>query len=115
MGEKNAEREPLCGDFAGKDCSLKKVIDIIGGKWKIMILCAMEKVGTVRYGELKRMIFGITNTMLATSLKEMEEDGMVARKQYDEMPVRVEYSLTEKAKSIVPILFELKKWGDENL
>jgi DNA-binding HxlR family transcriptional regulator len=53
--------------------------------------------------------------MLANSLKEMEADGLVVRKQYDEMPVRVEYSLTKKAMSIIPILLELKKWGEENI
>ena len=53
--------------------------------------------------------------MLANSLKEMEETGLVDRRQYNEMPVRVEYSLTKKAESIVPILLELKKWGEENL
>lgn len=113
--ENNTEKEFLCDDIAGKDCGLKKVIDIIGGKWKIMILCVMDKEGTIRYGELRRRVFGITNTMLANSLKEMEDDGLVERTQYMEMPVRVEYSLTKKAESIVPILLELKKWGEENL
>ena len=109
------KKEMLCDDIAGKDCGLKKVIDIVGGKWKIMILCVMDQVGTIRYGELKRRVYGITNTMLANSLKEMEEAGLVDRKQYNEMPVRVEYSLTKKAESIVPILLELKHWGEENL
>ena len=113
--EKKIEKEPLCEDLAGKDCGLKKVIDIVGGKWKIMILCVIDNEETVRYGELKRRIFGITNTMLSNSLKEMEEAGMVKRFQYNEMPVRVEYSLTDKAKSIVPILLELKRWGEEHL
>ena len=112
MAEK---KEKLCDDIAGKDCGLKKVIDIVGGKWKIMLLCVMDQEGTVRYGELKRRVFGITNTMLANSLKEMEAAGLVKRQQYDEMPVRVEYSLTKKAQSIVPILLELKKWGEDNL
>lgn len=114
MAEKN-KKELLCEDIAGKGCGLKKVIDIVGGKWKIMLLCVMDQEGTVRYGELKRRVFGITNTMLANSLKEMEEAGLVERHQYNEMPVRVEYSLTKKAESIVPILLELKRWGEENL
>ena len=117
-GKKEREttkKEFLCEEIAGKDCGLKKVIDIVGGKWKIMILCVIDREGTIRYGELKRRIFGITNTMLANSLKELEETGLVDRKQYMEMPVRVEYSLTPKAESIVPILLELKKWGEENL
>ncbi len=113
--KKISKKEPLCEDLAGKGCGLKKVLDIVGGKWKIMILCVIDKEGTVRYGDLRRSVFGITNTMLATSLKEMENDGLVERKQYMEMPVRVEYSLTPKAESIVPILLDLKKWGEENL
>ncbi|MBQ7429394.1 MAG: helix-turn-helix transcriptional regulator [Butyrivibrio sp.] len=113
--EKAVIKEPLCDDLAGEDCGLKKVLNIVGGKWKIMILCVIDKEGTVRYGDLRRSVFGITNTMLATSLKEMENDGLVERKQYMEMPVRVEYSLTPKAESIVPILLQLKKWGEENL
>ncbi len=75
----------------------------------------IDKKEVVRYGDLRREIYGITNTMLANSLKEMETDGMVIRTQFDEMPVRVEYSLTDKAKSIIPLLLELKKWGEENL
>lgn len=110
-----AKKEVLCEDIAGKDCSLKKVLDMIGGKWKILILCAVDQMEVARYGELRRTIFGITNTMLANSLKEMEADGFILRKQYDEMPVRVEYRLTKKAKSIIPILLELKRWGEKHL
>lgn len=115
MANEKETKEALCDDIAGRDCGLKKVIDIVGGKWKIMLLCVMDKEGTMRYGELKRKVFGITNTMLANSLKEMEEAGLVERRQYNEMPVRVEYSLTDKARSIVPILLELKRWGEKNL
>ena len=92
-----------------------KVINIVGGKWKIMILCVIDRDEVVRYGELRRAIYGITNTMLAQSLREMENDGLVIRKQYDEMPVRVEYSLSEKAETLIPILLELKKWGESNI
>ncbi len=113
--QKNKTKEPLCEDIAGNGCGLKKVIDIVGGKWKIMILCVIDNNEVVRYGQLNRSIHGITNTMLANSLKELEADGLVERKQYDEMPVRVEYNLTPKAKSLIPILLELKKWGEDNL
>ena len=108
------KKEPLCEDIAGEGCDLKKVIDIIGGKWKIMILCVIDNNEIVRYGELRRAVYGITNTMLAQSLKELEQDGLVCRRQYDEIPVRVEYSLTDKAKSLIPILLELKRWGKDN-
>ncbi|MCR5785202.1 MAG: helix-turn-helix transcriptional regulator [Eubacterium sp.] len=109
------KKEPLCEDIAGEGCALKKVMGILGGKWKIMILCIIDNNEVVRYGDLRRSVYGITNTMLAQSLKELESDGLVVRMQYDEMPVRVEYSLTEKAHSIIPILLELKRWGEKNL
>mgnify|MGYP002522581847 CR=1 FL=1 len=109
------KKEPLCDTVGGEGCGLKKVINIVGGKWKIMILCVIDRDEVVRYGDLRRTIYGITNTMLAQSLKDMEGDGLVIRKQYDEMPVRVEYSLSEKAKSLIPILLELKRWGENNL
>ena len=102
------KKEPLCETVGGEGCGLKKVINIVGGKWKIMILCVIDRDEVVRYGELRQAIYGITNTMLAQSLREMENDGLVIRKQYDEMPVRVEYSLSKKAESLIPILLELK-------
>ena len=110
-----SKKEPLCETVGGEGCGLKKVINIVGGKWKIMILCVIDRDEVVRYGDLRRSIYGITNTMLAQSLKDMESDGLVIRKQYDEMPVRVEYSLSEKANSLIPILLELKRWGESNL
>ncbi|MCR5272126.1 MAG: helix-turn-helix transcriptional regulator [Lachnospiraceae bacterium] len=112
MSEK---KEPLCEDIAGEGCGLKKVLNIVGGKWKIMILCVIDNNEIVRYGDLRKEVFGITNTMLSQSLKELEHDGLVTRTQYDEMPVRVEYSLTDKAKTLIPILLKLKKWGEENV
>ena len=109
------KKEPICDEIAGDGCGLKKVLNIVGGKWKIMILCVIDNNEVARYGYLRRSVFGITNTMLAQSLKELEKDGMILRTQYDEMPVRVEYTLTNKAKSMIPILLQLKKWGEENL
>ena len=103
--EEIMKKESLCENIAGEGCGLKRVIDIVGGKWKIMILCVIDNNEVVRYGELNRAVHGITNTSEET----------VERKQYDEMPVRVEYNLTDKAKSLIPILLELKRWGEENL
>ena len=109
------KKESLCSSITGNGCGLKKVINIIGGKWKILILCLIDDKGVGRFNEMRRDIFGITNTMLASSLKELESDGLIARIQYNEMPVRVEYMLTDKAGSMIPILLELKRWGEENL
>ncbi len=65
----------------------------------------------IRYNELMKKVQGITNTMLASSLKELEKDGLVKRIQYNEMPIRVEYFITEKSKELIPIMHLLAKWG----
>lgn len=101
--------------ITGSGCALRRVLGAIGGKWKILLLVALSQADELRYGELRRLVFGITNTMLASSLKELEADGLVERTQYPEMPVRVEYSLTPRARTLIPILMELKDWGEENL
>jgi DNA-binding HxlR family transcriptional regulator len=93
------------------DCPLGNALKLIGGKWKIPILCALYQDGATRYNELKRKLAGITNTMLASSLKELEGDGLVSRKQYMEMPVRVEYTLTDVCEGLIPILKQLAQWG----
>ncbi len=96
-------------------CPLTDVLSVIGGKWKIPILCALSLDRIIRYNELKQSVTGITNTMLANSLKELERDGLVSRRQYMEIPVRVEYSLTEKGESILPVLTQIKQWGVTHL
>lgn len=92
-------------------CPLSFAMDRIGGKWKLLILCALYQDGTTRYNELKRKISGITNTMLASSLKELERDQLICRRQYMEMPVRVEYFITEDCTELMPILGQLAAWG----
>ena len=91
-------------------CFLQKAMGTIGGKWKLPILCSLTANGTTRYNDLLRNIKGISNTMLSKSLKELEEDELVKRFEYLEIPVRVEYSLTEKAAQLQPILLELIQW-----
>ena len=92
-------------------CPIGSALSMIGGKWKLRLICTMYMDGTQRYNTLKRKTKGITNAMLSSTLKELEEDGMVTRKQYEEMPVRVEYSLTEKGKSLWPIIHRLGHWA----
>lgn len=96
-----------CEEF----CPLESVMRCIGGKWKMQILCALHHEGATRYNELKRRVRGITNTMLASSLKELEACGLVHREQYMEIPVRVEYTLTERCDTLMPILHQLANWG----
>ncbi len=106
MSECKAEFCP-CGEV----CPLQVALKRIGGKWKIPILCVLSGGQGVRYNELMKKVQGITNTMLAASLKEMEKDGLIIRVQYNEMPIRVEYSITEKAKAVLPALQLLAQWG----
>lgn len=91
-------------------CPINTAMGIIGGKWKLQILCAVINDGPVRYCDLKRKVSGITNTMLASSLKELEKDDLVIRTQYNEMPLRVEYTVTESAQSLMPIIAQLLQW-----
>ena len=76
-------------------CPMAAAMRVIGGKWKIPILCALKSNGPTRYNALLRRVKGITNTMLASSLRELERDGLIKRVQYEEIPVRVEYSLKD--------------------
>lgn len=94
-------------------CPVEATLELIGGKWKGVILYhLMEK--TYRFGELKRMMPGITQHMLTKQLRELEADGIVCRKVYAEVPPRVEYSLTETGKSLEDILLKMREWGQKH-
>ncbi len=95
----------------GEECPLQIALKRIGGKWKIPILCVLSNEQGIRYNELMKKVQGITNTMLASSLKDLEKDGLITRVQYNEMPIRVEYFITEKSKELIPILQSLAIWG----
>ena len=92
-------------------CPLQRAMKMIGGQWKLVILCSLGVDGPVRYNDLKRKISGISNTMLAKSLQELEADGLVHRSEYLEVPIRVEYEATDKAKELGPILIPLAQWA----
>ena len=94
-------------------CPLNYSMSIIGGKWKMQIICALNNAGTLRYNELKRKLDGVSNTVLASSLKELEEIGLINRTEYLEVPVRVEYSNTEICDRLMPILEKFSEWGEE--
>lgn len=98
----------ICPSTVG--CHLQKAMCAIGGKWKISILCSLSNDGATRYNDLKRKMGSISNTMLAKSLKELEDDGLVKRTEYLEVPIRVEYEITDSVRSLIPILTELAVW-----
>ena len=96
-------------------CPLNFAMSVIGGKWKVQIICALNNKGTLRYNELRRKLDGVSNAALAKALKEMETDGLVVRREYLEVPVRVEYSTTELCDRLMPILESLSDWGEAQM
>ncbi|WP_019227949.1 helix-turn-helix domain-containing protein [Sedimentibacter sp. B4] len=93
-------------------CPVEATLSIIGDKWKILILRDLIE-GTKRFGELKKSIGSISQKVLTQQLRDMEEDGLVNRKAYAEIPPRVEYSLTETGNSLKPILDSMFLWGQQ--
>lgn len=92
-------------------CPVATTLDIIGGKWKPLILYYLIQ-RTRRFNELKRMLPQVTQQMLTTQLRELERDGIVRRKVYAEVPPKVEYSLTDLGRSLEPILLAMLDWGE---
>lgn len=94
-------------------CPLTYALNLIGGKWRLPIIWALNKNGTMRYNELKREVSGITNMMLTQTLKELESHDIIEREQFMEVPPRVEYSLTDKGEELIPALKALAGWGSK--
>lgn len=95
-------------------CSIEYTLKKIGGKWKTVILWHLGADGTLRYNELRRLLSGVTHKVLSQQLKELEEDGFISRIQYNTVPPKVEYSLTETGNTLMPILEQMHKWGTEH-
>jgi DNA-binding HxlR family transcriptional regulator len=92
-------------------CPLEYGLQIFGGKWKSRIICVLAEMGTIRYSTLRDEMSNITDAVLASTLKELLKDDIVERIQYNEIPPHVEYKLTEKGKSVVPILQSICRWS----
>ena len=92
-------------------CPLRLTMDIVGGKWRMSIICLLRDGTPMRYNQIKRGVPGITNVMLSQSLRLLEEYGIIHREQYNEVPVRVEYQLTENGKTLIHVLDQFKIWG----
>ncbi|WP_411344505.1 winged helix-turn-helix transcriptional regulator [Paenibacillus sp. WLX1005] len=89
-------------------------MSVIGGKWKLAILYVLADAQTVRFNEMHRQIGTITYKVLSAQLKELEADGLVKRNEYPQIPPKVEYSLTPKAQTLLPVLEQLCEWGAQN-
>ena len=92
-------------------CPLEYGLEIFGGKWKSRIICVLAAKEILRYSELRKEMVNITDAVLASTLKELISDGIVERMQYNEIPPRVEYTLTDKGTSAVPILQSICRWS----
>ena len=96
----------------GTKCGVETTIAVVGGKWKPMILYALLS-GPRRFGELNRLIPEVTQRMLTLQLRELEEDGVIYREVYRQVPPKVEYSLTPFGRTIEPILLLMEQWGEQ--
>jgi DNA-binding HxlR family transcriptional regulator len=97
-----------------ENCPVTATMQLIGGKWKLLIMYLIVN-DINRFGKMGMMLKGISKQMLTSQLRELENDGIVERKIYPEIPPRVEYSLTEKGRSLLPIIEAMKDWGNENI
>jgi DNA-binding HxlR family transcriptional regulator len=94
----------------GKNCAVDVTVGVIGGRWKVLLLQSLFK-GTRRYSELQRELERVTPKVLAQQLRELERDGIVTRVVHPEVPPRVEYSLTERGRTLWPVLQAMHAWG----
>lgn len=92
-------------------CPLEYGLEVFGGKWKSRIICVLAAKRVLRYSELRKEMGNITDAVLTSSLKELMAKEIILRRSYDEIPPRVEYALSEKGKSVVPILQNICKWS----
>ena len=94
-------------------CPIKYLTKVLGGRWKLPILCLLETGGTVRFGQIKKKLGNVSNVMLSQSLRELEHDGIITRHQYNEVPPHVDYTMTKKGKKVIPALSMLGDWAKE--
>lgn len=92
-------------------CPLEYGLEMFGGKWKSRIICVLAAKKMLRYSEIRHEMQNITDAVLATTLKQLMADNLITRRSYDEIPPRVEYTLTEKGASVVPILQRICQWA----
>lgn len=117
--EKESIKEETMGQRCIADENLKQTgfsytLSLIQGKYKMTILYTLMEFGVVRFNEMKRYIGTISYKTLSTALKELEADGLVHREEYPQIPPKVEYSLTERGRSLMPILDGMCEWGDRH-
>ncbi len=98
-----------------EQCAIYKTIGIFQSKWNVWVLFELSRNQTMRFGELKKSIPSISNTMLTATLRDLEELGLVSRVQFNEIPPHVEYSATEKAAALKKVFQAMEEWGEKYL
>lgn len=93
------------------NCPITPLLVMLQGKWKNQVLYELCIKEPIRFGELKKNLTGITNTMLTSTLRELEKDRLIKRDQFNEIPPHVEYSFTEKGRDLMPIFYAIMNWG----
>ncbi len=96
-------------------CSVEAVLAVIGGRWKAVIIFHLISTPVLRFGELLKIIPKISQRMLTNQLRELEDDGIIHREVYAQVPPKVEYSLTEYGHTLTPIMYALREWGDTHM
>lgn len=96
-----------------ENCPLKLALEALRGKWSLRILFELSKRDAMRFGELKKRLGEVTNTVLTNALRNLEDVKLVNRIQYNEIPLRVEYSLTEAGRELYPVFIALVQWGEK--
>lgn len=97
-----------------KKAQVDKIVPLLQGKWELQIMMEICRAGVLRFGECKKRLPAITNSVLTAALRNLEAWGLISRIQYNEIPPRVEYTPTEKGSGLLPICYEIIKWGSEN-
>lgn len=97
-----------------KKAHVDQMLPLLHGKWELQIMLEVCRADVLRFGEYKRRLPQITNSVLTSALRNLERWGLISRMQYNEIPPRVEYTPTEKGKSLLPVCYEIIKWGEEN-
>lgn len=97
------------------NCPVRNVLGKLGDKWSMLVLITLEANGTMRFGHIQKSIEDVSQRMLAVTLRTLEADGLVARSVYAEVPPKVEYSLTDRGRSLMPHLRDLVGWTVENM
>lgn len=101
-------------DIPEKKAHVDKIIPLLHGKWELQVMMEVCRADVLRFGEFKKRLPNITNSVLTTVLRNLELWGLITRTQFNEIPPRVEYSPTEKGKSLLPVCYEIIKWGSQN-